>query len=285
MMVLASIVIAVLWAVLRYASDYMHPLYIVFWRSLFGALLLAPWFMRNGVSQLKTTRLPLHFLRSFFGVLAMTGIFYSIATIPLAEAMAINYSGPLFATLGAVLFLGERIRARRIAAVLIGFAGMLVVVRPGLVEVGLGVGAAILGAVAMAGSLLSIKKLSETEANQTIIVYGNLLCLPLAFLLALAFWQWPTWELLGLLLAIALLSTAAQLCLNRALALAEASAVLPVDFLRLVFVTVLGIVLFGQEPGLYIWIGAAIILASTVYIARREAVAGRNITGPSRDTG
>ena len=285
MMALASVLIALLWALLRYASEEMHPLYIVFWRALFGAMLLAPWFLRNGVSQLKTKRLPLHFVRSLCGLLAMVGIFYSVATIPLAEAMAINYSGPLFATLGAVLFLGERIRARRIIAVLIGFAGMLVVVRPGLVEVSLGVGAAVLGAVAMAGALLCIKRLSETEANQTIIVYGNLLCLPLAFLLALAFWQWPTWEQLGLLFAIGLMSTTAQLCLNRALALAEVSAVLPVDFLRLVFVTVLGITLFGQAPEPFTWVGAAIILASTVYIARREAADGKKITTPPRDAG
>ena len=115
-MACAGFTIAILWAVLRYASETMHPLYIVFWRSLFGVLILAPWMMRQGVSVLKTDRLPLHFLRSMSGFIAMIGIFYSVAHIPLAQAMAINYSGPLFAALGAVLLFGEVFHARRVTA-------------------------------------------------------------------------------------------------------------------------------------------------------------------------
>ncbi|MFN3230691.1 MAG: DMT family transporter [Alphaproteobacteria bacterium] len=273
MMVCASATIALLWAVLRVASETMHPFYILFWRSVFGVLILLPIFVRAGPSALKTTRLPLHGVRSLSGIIAMGGIFYSVAHIPLGQAMAINYSGPLFATLGAVLILGEPIRSRRMIALAVGFVGMLIVVRPGVEHVNLGVLAALIGVVGMAGSLLSIKKLAETEANTTIIFYGNTLGLPisLAVVLALGVWQWMSWMEFGLLALIGLMSTVAQLFLNRALKLAEAGAVLPVDFLRLVFVTVLGAVLFDEQPEVLTWIGAGIILCSTVYIARRES--------------
>ena len=199
MMICAGAVIALLWAILRYASETMNPLYMVFWRSLFGAMLLAPMFMRTGVGSLRTKRLPLHFARSAFGVFAMIGIFYSVAHIELAQAVAISYSAPLFATLGAVLILGEKIRARRVFAIVVGFFGMVVVLRPGMESINLGTLAAVMGAAATAGSLLCIKKLSETDA-----------------------------------------------------------------------------VFFAEQPDVYAWVGAGVILCSTVYIARREAKDGDN---------
>lgn len=271
MMVCAGAVIAVLWGVLRAASEIMHPLFMVFWRSVFGALVLAPFVMRSGVGALRTNHLWVHFGRSLFGFGAMVGIFYSIAHIPLSQAMAINYSGPLFASIGAILLLGEKTQSRRLAALAVGFVGMLVVLRPGTQDIGPGSLAAVFGAVCMAGSLLCIKRLSATEANTTIIVYGNTLSLPVALIVALQFWQPLGWIEVGWLVLIGTLSTVAQWFMNKALSLAEASAVLPVDFLRIVFITIIGAVFFAEAPDLGAWIGGAIILGSCVYLARQEA--------------
>ncbi|MBI1179251.1 MAG: EamA family transporter [Alphaproteobacteria bacterium] len=271
LMICASASISVLWAVLRYGAETMHPLYMVFWRSLLGAAVLLPLFARRGFASLRTRRLPMHFVRSASGLLAMTGIFYSIAHVPLAQAMAINYSAPLFATVGAALILGETLHRRRLTAVAVGFLGMLVVVRPGVQHVDLGILAAVAGAVGMASALLSVKKLSSSESTPTIIFYGNMLCLPIAFALALQHWQPMTWHNLGILAAVGVISTVSQAFLTRALTLADAGAVLPMDFMRLVFVTLLGVALFGERPHPVTWLGAAIILCSTVYIARREA--------------
>jgi len=271
MMACAGLTIALLWCVLRYASDYMHPLYIVFWRSLFGALVLVPWIMRQGTSVMRTKRLPLHFARSLTGFTAMIGIFYSVAHIPLAQAMAINYSGPLFATLGAVLIFGEAVKMRRIAALIIGFVGVLLVLRPDVDSFDWGMAAALLGAASMAGSMLLIRSLGQTENNVAIVVYGNTLSLPLAFVLALAFWEWPTLHDWMLLIVIGVMSTIAQLFMNRALTVAETGAVIPIDFLRLVFVSILAALLFDQPIDEFMWLGGAIILCSSIYIARREA--------------
>jgi drug/metabolite transporter (DMT)-like permease len=252
----------------------MHPLYIVFWRSLFGALVLIPWIMRRGTSIMRTDRLPLHFARSITGFTAMIGIFYSVAHIPLAQAMAINYSGPLFATLGAVLIFGEALKLRRVAALAIGFIGVLLVLRPDVDSFDWGMAAALLGAASMAGSMLLIRALGQTENNAAIVVYGNTLSLPLALVLALMFWEWPTPYEWGLLVTIGVMSTIAQLFMNRALAVAETGAVIPIDFLRLVFVSILGAVFFAQPIDEFMWLGGTIILCSSVYIARREARSG-----------
>lgn len=275
MMVCAGAVIAVLWGVLRAASEVMHPLFMVFWRSVFGALVLAPFIMRSGIGALRTDHIWVHFGRSLFGFGAMVGIFYSIAHIPLSQAMAINYSGPLFASIGAVLILGEKAQSRRLIALTVGFVGMLVVLRPGVQDISAGSLAAVFGAAGMAGSLLCIKKLSATEANTTIIVYGNTLSLPIAFIVALQFWQPLGWVEIGWLVLIGILSTIAQWFMNRALSLAEASVVLPVDFLRIVFVTIIAAVVFAEAPDLGAWIGGAIILGSCVYLARHEANGGK----------
>ncbi|MEN3952308.1 DMT family transporter [Iodidimonas sp. SYSU 1G8] len=270
-MICASATISLLWAALRVGSETMHPIYMVFWRSFLGAVVLLPLLMRTGIGSLRTRRLPLHTLRSLCSLTAMVGIFYSIAHVPLAQGMAINYSAPLFATLGAALLLGETLHQRRVVALLIGFAGMLLVVRPGFQEVHLGILAALVGALGMASALLCVKKLSATESTPTIIFYGNTLCLPIGLLLALNHWQPMTWHNFGVLAVIGVLSTTAQTFLTRALTLADAGAVLPMDFLRLVFVTLLGVMLFDETPDALTWAGAGLILASTVYIARREA--------------
>ncbi len=270
MMACAAISIALLWGLLRFGSQTMHPLFMVFWRSLIGAMVLAPFFMRTGFSGLRTARLGLHFMRSVFGFGAMAGIFYSIAHIPLGQAIAVNYSAPLLASVGAVFILGEVARRHHIVALVAGFVGMLIVVRPGLQDLSLGTGAAVFGAVCMAATFLCIKKLSESEHNAAIIVYGNMLSLPLALFVALDFWQPMGWYEIGLLVVIGIMSTVSQWFLNQALSLADASAVLPVDFLRIVFVTILGAVFFDEALDAFAWLGAGIILAASVYIARRE---------------
>ena len=271
LMICASATISVLWALLRWGAEAMHPVYMVFWRSLFGAVVLVPLFLRSGVAQLRTRRLPLHFLRSACSLFAMVGIFYSIAHVPLAQGMAVNYSAPLFATIGAAILLGETLHRRRIVAVLIGFLGMLVVVRPGFADIHIGILAALMGAVAMAGSLLCVKKLSATEPTQVIIFHGNTLCLPISLALALTYWQPMTWHDAGVMAIIGVVSSTAQWFLAKALSMADAGAVLPLDFLRLVFVTILGVALFHETPDLFTMLGAGLILISVVYIARREA--------------
>ena len=273
LMVASGAVYAILWACIRYASAHVHPFVIVFFRNVFGLLVLAPWLIRTGRAAVKTRRFGGHLARGLASTLALAGIYYSISVIPLAQVVALSYAAPLFAALGAVVVLGEKLRARRITAILIGFAGVLIVLRPGIETFSLGIGAALVGALAMAGIILAIKNLVDTERPATIVFYANSLTTPTALALAIWFWRWPAGADWIWLILIGALSTLAQILMNRAFALADASVILPYDFMRLLFATGLGVALFGERIDMLSILGAAIILSATVYVARRDMLA------------
>lgn len=273
LMIASGALYAILWACIRYASAQVHPFVIVFFRNVFGLLALAPWLIRTGRAAVKTRRFTGHLARGLASTIAMAGIYYSISAIPLAQVVALSYAAPLFAALGAVVVLGEKLRARRITAILIGFAGMLIVLRPGIETFSLGVGAALVGALGMAGVMLTVKNLADTERPATIVVYANSLTMPAALALAIWFWRWPVGVDWIWLVLIGTLSTLAQILMNRAFALADTSVILPYDFLRLLFATGLGVALFGERIDMVSILGAAIILGATVYVARRDMLA------------
>ncbi|MFZ5610491.1 MAG: DMT family transporter [Pseudomonadota bacterium] len=274
-MVLSCVAFAGLWALIRITAADVSFTLMVFYRNLFGALFLVPMLWRSDFSLLRTARPLGHGLRATSGLIATYATFFAIAAAPLADVVAISYAAPLFATLAAAFLLGERIRVRRIAAVSIGLAGMLLVLRPGDETLTAGHWAALGAALAVAVSLLMIKQLTRSEDPRTVVTYSFVLMLPISFVIALPFWRWPSPRELGLLAAIGLVASIGQMFLARSFAAAEASAVLPFDFIRLVLATALGAWLFGERlDGLTI-LGASVILLATVYLAHREAVLAR----------
>lgn len=277
-MVWSGILFGTLWALIRHTSETVHPFMIVFYRTLFALLAFAPVFWRVGISFFKTERIGLHFLRSLFAISGTLGTFYAIANAPMADVVAISYAAPIFAVIGAALWLGERIKMRRMLAILIAFAGAFLVVRPGFEAVTMGIWAAIIGAVSIGASMLVIKSLTSTDDPQAIAAYSFLLILPVVFLVALSVWQWLTLEELGLLLVIGIMVRFAHTALGRAFALGEASAVLPLDFVRLMLATLFGVYLFGEPVDILTLAGALLILGSTVYTAHREAQLGKQTT-------
>lgn len=258
-------------AVIRHLSSDLHPFEIAFFRNLFGLFALAPFFWRHGLTRmLGTQRLPLHALRGVLQIFGMFMFFYGVSLTPLAKVSALSFTAPLFATIGAVIFLGEKIRARRITALVLGFIGALVILRPGAVALDTGA-LLILGSSAIwSVALLMIKALSRTESSVTLTAYMGLVMTPLSFLVAVFFWQWPKPEEYFWFCIMGGLGTIGHVLLAQALKEAEATAVLPVDFTRLIWASLLGFMLFGQIPELWTWIGGTIIFASTTYIAFRE---------------
>ncbi len=270
-MLLSTVCLAVLWVLIRYASHTMPSPLIVFYRTFFGLLFMAPILLRERHHVFVTHRLGLHILRSLTGIIAMYATFYAVAVAPLADIVAISYATPLFATLVAVLALGEVIRARRITTLLIGLFGMLLVMRPGLRELGPGHLAALGAALMTAGSLTAIKLLSATERIDAIVGFTYIFMLPINFIVALFFWQWPNMTELVLLVGIGILANLGQVFLARSFAAAEITAVLPLDFVRLVLAAGFGIVLFGEHLDWQTLLGASVILLSSVYLAHRES--------------
>ncbi len=260
---------------IRIVSDELDPLEIAFFRNLFALVFMLPWLARAGLAGLATRRPGTHLWRAALAMLAMVCWFYSIALLPLAEAVALNFTVPLFATAGAALFLGEIVRARRWSATLIGFLGIIVILRPGFSQLSPAMALPVLAAVFMAMATLVVKSLSRTDSPAAIVFTMNLILTPLSLVPALFVWRWPSWSTLALLALIGLLAALSHVALTRAYTKADASAVMPFDYARLPFVAGLAFLVFGQVPDLWTWGGAAIIAGSAIYIARREAVVAR----------
>ena len=198
--------------------------------------------------------------------------FFAMARIPIAEVTALGFTAPIFTTIGAALFLGEGLRARRIAAVLLGFAGAMVILRPGIVAVNPGAIAQLMAAPLFAVSFIVAKKLTETQPPTVIVAYLSIFVTLVLLPPALMVWRTPTWEELSWLTLIAMLATLGHLTLTQAFRAAELTVTQPVSFLQLVWATLLGLAVFGEQPDLWTWIGGAIIVGSATYIAHRETL-------------
>ena len=272
-MLVSAAALAGLTGVVRHMSAGLHPFEIAFFRSFFGLLILAPWLMRSGLGVLRTKRLGLYTLRCALGVATMLMWFTAISMVPLADAVALGFTSPLFVILGAALFLGEVVRGRRLGATLCGFAGALIILRPGGGVLDPGAVLVLLSAVTLAGANLSVKELSRTEPVQAIVTYMVIFMVPLTFIPALLVWQTPTPAQLAELVGLAALATLGNYAMTRAVAVADASSVMPYDYARLPFAALIGFFVFGETSDAATWIGAGVIAVASLYLAHHESKA------------
>jgi len=271
----AALAFSIMVALIRTATEQVHPFEVAFFRNLFALAFLAPWLIRTRFSVLTTGKLKLHGVRAITGLVAMLTWFMALASLPMAEAVSLSFTAPLFATIGAALFLNEIVRKRRWSATIIGFVGVLVILRPGLDTVPPSAVLVLVSALFAAVSALLIKVLSRTQSPGEIVAYLAIFLTPLSFVAALPFWAWPSWQMLGVMFLAGGCGTLGHLAFARAMRVADASAVIPFDYLRLPLVAVIGYFVFGEAMDAISWLGAAIIIGSSIYIARREAVVAR----------
>lgn len=275
MMIVSACFFGLMAIAIRFASHQQHPFEIAFFRSLFGAVFALPLIWVRGSEILVTKKLGFYIARCVIGMLGMMAGFWAIVHLPLAQAIALSYSSPLFVTIGAVLFLGEIVRMRRWSAVAAGFVGVLVIVRPGADSMAAGALIAVMAAALSGMTTVSIKFLSRSEPPDRIVLLTTLLWVPLSLPAALTVWKWPdaaTWPWLVL---SGFLGTGGHYFWTRALRLADASILAPFSYMQLLIVTVLAWWLFGEKLDAYTATGAAIIIGATLYIARREAMLAR----------
>ena len=269
-MLFSTVLFGLMAVVIRLASETQHPFEIAFFRNLFGLLFTLPLLFKHGPGLLKTAKLPLYLLRCAIGTVGMMAGFWAIVHLPLAQAVAISYSTPLFVTIGAVWVLGETVRARRWAAVLVGFIGVVILLHPDADSFTGASLVALLAAVMSASVAISIKFLTRTESPDAIVVFTTALWVPMSLIPALLYWQTPagiTW--LWLVLA-GLFGTVAHMCWTRALQLGDASILTPISFMQVLVVGVFGWWLFDENVDHYTLIGALIIFGSNLYLAHRE---------------
>jgi drug/metabolite transporter (DMT)-like permease len=285
LMVISSILFGTMAVVIRLASTQLHPFQIAFFRNLFGLLFALPLLYRHGVGLLRTSKLRLYFLRCSIGIVSMLAGFWAIVNLPLAQAISLSYSTPLFVTIGAVLVLGEVVRARRWTAVIVGFIGVLIILRPGAESFTSGALIALLAAAMSATVAISIKFLSRTEPPDAIVLYTTLIWVPLSLLPALFVWQTPHGIVWLWVVLAGLFGTGGHMCWTRALRLGDASLLTPISFVQLPVVSVAAYFLFDETISLWTAAGAAIIFGSNAYIAHREAqLARRTTTDPQIGT-
>jgi drug/metabolite transporter (DMT)-like permease len=278
LMTLSALLFGCMAVMIRLAASELHPFEIAFFRNLFGLVFALPILLRHGPSILHTRKLPLYFLRCLIGIVSMLAGFWALVHLPLAQAVAISYSTPLFVTVAAVLVLGEVVRARRWSAVVAGFIGVLIVLQPGADSFSLGTLIALLAAALSASVAISIKFLTRTEKPDTIVLYTTLIWVPLSLLPALWVWVTPTGITWLWIIAAGMFGTMAHMLWTRALHLGDASAITPISFVQLPFVAVAAYFLFDEAITRWTVIGSVIIFAANIYIARREILLARRAT-------
>lgn len=275
LVILAMLAFSAMAVFIRLGTQELPTLQVVFFRIFFALLILIPMLGPAGFRELHTEHIWWHVVRACIGYIGVLTGFYAIKLIPLAEAVSLGFTIPLFATIGAVLFLGERIRAHRIAALIIGFIGVLVILRPGFTMLTLGSLAALTNALAIAISVLLVKKLTLWDRPLSVVIWVVLLQTPIAFAFAVPVWEWPTAIGWVWMVMIAVCGVAGHLLWTNAVATAEVSKLQPFEFVKLPVISVAGFALFGEATSVWVWLGGGLIVLSTVYIARREALAER----------
>ena len=256
--------------IVRLVAPEVHIFEIVFLRNLFSLLLLSLFVGRLGPNLLRSALWPTHAMRALLKLAALIAYFYAVTMLPLSVAVAVAFTTPLFVSLGSVLLLGERPRAMRMLALIAGFVGVYIVLRPDAVPISLGGFLALGSAIGLASVALLMKVSSSREPALKIVWLNLLVTVPVALLVCLPVWTMPSPVNLSLLAIQGAAGLAAQFSFARAMNLADASLLILVDFIRLPLAILLGLLFFGEPVEVEVLIGGGIILASLLLLIRRE---------------
>jgi drug/metabolite transporter (DMT)-like permease len=262
-------------AVARILSPAIHVFEISLFRGLFGMVFLTPYILRTGVRT--SFRTENQWLMAGRGVVAFGTqmcLFSAATLLPLADIAAINFTRPIFATIAAILILHEASLGRRWWAIAVGFAGAMIVVRPGFADFNIGL-AFVFGAVLQqSANAILMRYLAYSDPPDTIALYQSVYVVLWSLVPTLFVWTTPNLTHFAWFTGMGLLGTITQCALARAYVAAEASLVVALDFLRLPVSALIGFVVFGEVPAVWVWVGGGVIVLSTILLTRRESRAG-----------
>jgi drug/metabolite transporter (DMT)-like permease len=255
---------------LKIAQEDVNVYVAGFFRFFLGLVIILPYIIKKKDAVLKTTHLKQHFLRAILGLPAMLLYFSALVLLPIEKLTAISFVVPLIVTVLAVFFLGEKIYIYRTLALLLGFSGMLVIIRPGFVDISIGVYMVLFSALLWSINIIITKKISKDDSAITILAYQSIFMSLLSFFIVLFFWEMPSLKTFIYLILAAMCGTVLHLTLNHAFKLVDVSMTQPYSFLNLVFASIIGYFIFDEIPDLYTWIGALIIFTGVLIISYRE---------------
>ena len=262
---------------LKIAQEDVNVYVAGFFRFFLGLVIILPYIIKKKDAVLKTTHLKQHFLRAILGLPAMLLYFSALVLLPIEKLTAISFVVPLIVTILAVFFLGEKIYIYRTLALLLGFSGMLVIIRPGFVDISIGVYMVLFSALLWSINIIITKKISKDDSAITILAYQSIFMSLLSFFIVLFFWEMPSLKTFIYLILAAMCGTVLHLTLNHAFKLVDVSMTQPYSFLNLVFASIIGYFVFDEIPDLYTWIGALIIFTGVLIISYREMKLDKNI--------
>lgn len=284
-MVLTTFCFVAVTGIVRYIGTDIPSSQAAFIRYAFGVVIFIP--MMRGLFA-KPPSLPVLKIFAIRGLLhgfAVVLWFYAMARIPIAEVTALGYTAPIFVTIGAAFYFGEKLHFRRVAAVLVGFAGTMIILRPGFQEISIGQVAQLVAAPLFAASFLFAKRLTDDEDPTVIVLMLSVVCTIVLLPGAILNWTTPSLAEVLWLALTATIATLGHYTMTRAILAAPLTVTQPVGFLQLIWATMLGIIVFGEAADPYVLIGGGIVVAAITFISHREAVAARRqITPPAAAT-
>ena len=261
-------------------SDDLHPIIICFYRCLMGLIIITPFVAKNNFQALQTDNMRLQIFRALINIISMICWFSAIGMMHFEKATALGFTTPLFTTVLAVLILGEVIRFHRTAALLLGFIGILIIIRPGYMPFEFGTILMLVASLSFSFVLIFVKKLSATDSSLTIIFYHLLYMTPAFFILSLFYWENIS---LNQLIIFSLMGASGLLshwCLAQAFKMSDTTFVMPLQFTKLIWASLIGLFIFSEQPDIWTWIGGVIIFISIVYITYREAFKKKGTSKP-----
>ena len=269
-MIAAAAALTAMAVCIRYLPAY-SVLLMIFLRNVINLVLMAPSMIRQGKSMIVTQRLGTHALRNLFLYSGNVAWFYGVTLIALADVASLQFTSPLFTAIIAAAFLGEKIGGHRMVAILVGFAGALIIIRPGMIPINLGTVMILIAAFLYSCAHVVTKRLSDTESGSTVVFYMSVTILVYSAIPAFFVWQTPAWADMPAMIGLGITGYATHYCITRSLAVGDASFVIAFDFMRLPFSTLLGWLLFREMLDTWTVAGALIIFAAGYYSTMREA--------------
>ena len=280
-MIFSTFFVTVMIAFIKYAQNDLNVYTVSFFRFFLGLLIILPFIIYSKYKIFSTPNLKLHLLRSCINLPAMYLGFGALTLLTLEKISALHFIAPLFVTILAIILLKEKIYLFRVSSLVIGFIGMLIVIRPGFIAIDIGTIMSISSAFFWAFAIIITKKLAKKDNAITILSYQYIFMTLFTFIVALFYWQTPSLEELGYLFLAALSGTLFHLFLNHAYKLVDLTLTTPFTFLGLLWGSLFGYLFFNELPDLFTWIGGIIIFSSVLLITIRESQLDKDISKKS----
>lgn len=263
---------------IKLAQEDLNVFTTGFLRFFFGFLIITPYILKTKFEVFSTKNLKIHILRSALNLPAMLLGFAALAMLPLEKMTAIHFIVPIIVTILAVIFLKEKIYLYRSIALVMGFLGMLIILRPGIIDISIGIYMALISSLIWSVVIILTKKVSKDDSAITILSHQYVYMSLFSFPLVIYFWDQPSLKTIIFILCAAMSGTILHIALNHAYKLVDVTMTQPYSFLGLVVSSIIGYFVFSDKPDFYTWLGASVIFCGVLLISYRELQLNKEIT-------